>query len=105
MQGQIKSITALLTSCRCNGSYSSTRFYIHQSTPHILSKGLPTPKLMLPKFRGDVTAWTTFWDSFKAAVHDNTELTKINKFNYLTSFLEGVAAHSIQGLTLTTKML
>ena len=59
------------------------------------------PKLMLPKFRGDVTAWTTFWDSFKAAVHDNTELTKIDKFNYLTSLLEGAAAHSIQGLTLS----
>ena len=59
------------------------------------------PKLHLPKFRGDVTAWTTFWDSFKAAVHDNTELTKIDKFNYLISLLEGAAAHSIQGLTLS----
>ena len=32
-------------------------------------------ELMPSKFHGDVTAWTTFWDSFKAAAHDNTELT------------------------------
>ena len=52
-------------------------------------------KLMVPRFHGDVTVLTTFWDLFKEAVHDNTELTKIDKFNYLTSFLESVTAHSI----------
>ena len=30
-----------------------------------------------------------------------TELTKIDKVNYLTFLLEGAAAHSIQGLTLS----
>ena len=59
------------------------------------------PKLTLPKFCGDVTLWTSFWDSFKAAIHDNPDLNKIDKFNYLTSVLEGAAAHSIQGLTLS----
>lgn len=29
------------------------------------------PKLILPKFCGDVTIWTGFWESYKSAVHDN----------------------------------
>ena len=59
------------------------------------------PKLSLPKFRGDVTKWSTFWDSFQSAIHDNREISKVDKFNYLNSVLEGAAARAIAGLTLT----
>ena len=59
------------------------------------------PKLYLPKFRGDVTKWNTFWDSFQSAVHRNEGISNIDKFNYLNSVLEGAAARAIQGLTLT----
>ena len=59
------------------------------------------PKLVLPKFRGNVTAWIPFWDAFKAAVHENDSITKIDKFNYLNSLLEGAASMTIQGLSLT----
>ena len=39
-------------------------------SPHsVYSAKAHLPKFTLPKFRGDVTAWTTFWDSFKAVVH------------------------------------
>ena len=56
------------------------------------------PKLT---FNGNITSWTTFWDSFESAVHSNPDLTKINKFNYLKSLLEKSAAEAISGLTLT----
>ena len=59
------------------------------------------PKLYLPKFRGNVTKWNTFWDSFQSAVHRNEGISNIDKFNYLKSVLEGDAARAIQGLTLT----
>ena len=59
------------------------------------------PKIVLPKFRGDVTQWTTFWDSYKNAVHDNKDISTIDKFNYLKSLLEGSAARCIQGLPIT----
>ena len=59
------------------------------------------PKLVLPKFRGDVTQWRTFWDSFNSTIHTNSYLTKIDKFNHLNSLLEGQALRAIQGLTLT----
>ena len=41
------------------------------------------------------------WDSYKTAVHENPVLYTIDKFNYLNTLLEGVAARSIQGLSLT----
>ena len=59
------------------------------------------PKLSLPKFRGDVMKWNAFWDSFQSAIHDNKNLSKVEKFNYLKSVLEGSAARAIAGLTLT----
>ena len=58
-------------------------------------------KLYLPKFKGDVTKWNTFWDSFQSAVHCNKGISNIDKFNYFNSVLEGCAARAIQGLTLT----
>ena len=60
------------------------------------------PKLSLPKFRGDVTKWQLFWDSFKSAIPENSDISTINKFNYLNSLLEGNAARTVQGLTLTS---
>ena len=59
------------------------------------------PKLSLPKFRGDVTKWNTFWDSFQVAVHRNEGISNIDKFNYLNYVLERVTARVIPGLTLT----
>ena len=80
-----------------------------QALPGGLPLSFPTsqvkaklPKLVLPKFRGDVTTWMGFWDSYKSAVHDNVSLSKINKFNYLRSLLEGAASRSIQGLVLSS---
>ena len=58
------------------------------------------PKLSLPKFRGDVTCWSAFWDSYRSAVHENSSIAVVDKFNYLNSLLEGPAARTIQGLTL-----
>ena len=59
------------------------------------------PKLTLPKFRGSITNWISFWDAYNCAVHDNAMLSKVDKFNYLNSLLEGEAKPSIQGLTLS----
>ena len=60
------------------------------------------PKLSLPKFRGDVTKWHSFGDSFKSAIHENSDISTIDKFNYLNSLLEGKAARTVQGLKLTS---
>ena len=69
-----------------------------QNQPTVQAK---LPKLTLPRFHGEITHWITFWDSYKSAVHNNPALSKVAKFNYLNSLLEGAAKRSIQGLTLS----
>ena len=59
------------------------------------------PKITLPKFKGDVTQFRSFWDSFESTVHTNIDLTKIDKFNYLVSLLEGTASRAIAELPIT----
>lgn len=67
-------------------------------SPHFKAK---LPKLNLPKFRGDITSFTSFWDSFQSMIHANTFLSSVDKFNYLKSYLEGEALRSIEGLPLS----
>ena len=59
------------------------------------------PKLSLPIFSGDPVAWTTFWESFSSAIHQNADLSDIEKFQYLQSLLQKSAADTIRGLPLT----
>ena len=59
------------------------------------------PKLSLKKFNGDLTKWSTFWDCFESSVHGNSELSDVDKLNYLNSLLEGTAAEAVSGLKLT----
>ena len=59
------------------------------------------PKISLPHFRGNHMKWTAFWDSFESAIHRNEHLSKIDKFNYLRSLLEGTAYDAIAGLSLS----
>ena len=71
------------------------------SVPSLLT--LPKlPKLEHPKFTGKVTEWSSFWDLFNTAIHSNANMSKVNKFNYVFSLLEGNAARSVKGLTLTS---
>ena len=71
------------------------------TAPGIAASTTRLPKLTIAKFRGEVTDWTSFWDSFKSAIHENREISKVNKFNYLYSLLEGAALRTIKGLSLT----
>ncbi len=60
------------------------------------------PKLTIRPFNGDVTTWTTFWDSYESAIHHNAELSDIDKFNYVKSLLERTTHEAVAGLTLTS---
>ena len=52
---------------------------VHISPTQIRAK---LPKITLQKFRGNVTNWKPFWESFKAAVYDNGSILKVDKMNY-----------------------
>jgi hypothetical protein len=62
------------------------------------SSRIRLPKLQLRSFGGDLTKWTSFWESFESAVHNNGDLSDIN---YLTSLLERSAREAVSGLALT----
>ena len=78
---------------------------LHSSPPPPVisthSTKVKLPKLSLNKFNGDLTKWSTFWDCFESSVHGNSELSDVDKFNYLNSLLEGTAAEAVSGLKLT----
>lgn len=40
------------------------------------------PKITLPHFNGSLMKWPTFWDSYESAVHNNKDLSNVDKFNY-----------------------
>ena len=72
------------------------------STPAVIpTYGVRLPKLTIQPFDGSVTRWTSFWDSFDLAIHQNTSLNQVDKFNYLRSLLKGCARDAILGLMLT----
>ena len=41
------------------------------------------PILEIPTFSGDRLKWTEFWDTFEASVDTNTNISDIEKLNYL----------------------
>lgn len=59
------------------------------------------PKLEIQPFYGDYLSWTTFKDTFEAAVHNRTNLPKVEKFSYLKTLLKGEASRYTQALALT----
>lgn len=59
------------------------------------------PKITLPHFNGSLVKWPMFWESYESAIHNNTDLSDVDKFNYLRSLLERSAYDTIAGLTLS----
>jgi hypothetical protein len=64
---------------------------------HLSSARAKLPKLSLKKFSGNPTDWQSFYDSYKAAVHTNDSLSKVDKFSYLKSLVEGRQLQQSQG--------
>ena len=60
------------------------------------------PKLEPKKFHGNPIEWYPFWESFESAVHKNSNLSGVDKFNYLKSLLTGIAQSVVTGLALTS---
>ena len=50
----------------------------------------------------DQQSGQAFWQSFNSAIHSNTDLNDIDKFNYLHMYLEQSAANTISGLELNS---
>lgn len=78
------------------------------SAPHLSSNQTTSPqnhsshlhKLNLPTFSGNPLCWFTFWDSFEAAVHSNTDPGGVQKYTYLKAQLMEDASRAVTGFPL-----
>lgn len=59
--------------------------------------------LQIPKFTGLYSEWATFYDIFTAFVHNNEDISEIQKFFYLRESLEGDAEKCLQCLGTTAE--
>ncbi|GFR02562.1 DUF1758 domain-containing protein [Trichonephila clavata] len=76
---------------------------IYQSNINIEENSvrIKLPKLCIPKFYGDVNQWLDFWNSFESAIYKNVHLNKVDKFNYLKSYLGGTALSTVDGFSVS----
>ncbi|KYN38532.1 hypothetical protein ALC56_07086, partial [Trachymyrmex septentrionalis] len=50
----------------------------------------------LPKFKGELSDWLKFRDTYKSIIHDNpSTISSIQKFHYVMAALEGHAAQIV----------
>ena len=61
------------------------------------------PRFELSKFNEDIIEWKGFWDQFKSTVHENNNISAIEKFNYLRTLLDDLALSAISGLTISAE--
>ena len=65
--------------------------------------GVKLQKINVKKFSGDPVAWQEFEEIFNATVHQNPNLTDVEKFSYLKGYLIGPADKCIEGLPLSNE--
>ena len=58
------------------------------------------PTLEIQPYDGDPLAWREFWDSFTSTIHDNKNLSPVEKFKYLQQYLQGEALTLAEGYPL-----
>ena len=61
------------------------------------------PKLVIKEFDGSVLNWQSFWYQFKSTIHSKSNISNIDKFSHLTSFLCKSAYDAISGLAPTNQ--
>ncbi|XP_039434837.1 uncharacterized protein LOC120416979 [Culex pipiens pallens] len=77
-----------------DGNLTQTTKELVQPAQQLYSK-VKLPEITLPRFSGDIYEWIAFRDSFKSLIHNNPQLTPMDKYTYLRSSVTGSAAAEI----------
>lgn len=64
--------------------------------------GIKLPQIQISKFDGSYFRWLEFRDTFTNIIHNNQKISPVQKFHYLTSYLEGDAARVISNIELSS---
>ena len=59
------------------------------------------PKIVLKRFDGNPTNFQNFWDSYNTSIHENEDISDVNKMAYLFGLLKGSAYSAVKGFTMT----
>lgn len=59
------------------------------------------PNIQIPKFDGDILQWSVFRDMFSSLVHDNTNLSNMERFHYLLTAVSGSASSVVRSIPLS----
>ena len=57
------------------------------------------PEIKLPEFNGEYTKWLFFKNSFETTVHNDTDLSNPQKYQYLIGVLKGEARKVMEGFS------
>ncbi len=66
--------------------------------PVVNTRASSRPKILLPRFNGEIFKWQSFWQAFDAEIHSDPNTANINKFNYLMGQLEPKVVNVVAGL-------
>ncbi|GFW11041.1 uncharacterized protein TNCV_275731 [Trichonephila clavipes] len=64
-------------------------------------RNINLPKLHINKYSGNYSEWLDFYNLFESSIHNNNRLSKVDKFNYLKSYLCGNALACINGFPIS----
>ncbi|XP_055588738.1 uncharacterized protein LOC129741063 [Uranotaenia lowii] len=70
------------------------------STSSVMSR-VKLPEIQLPNFSGKIRDWVTFRDMFQSLIHNNGQLSPIDKFSYLRSSVTDEALQEIGSIEIT----
>lgn len=80
---------------------STARSYISEPQVSKVNDPVKLPRLNLPVFDGKYENWLLFYDTFSSVIDKNTNLSAIQRFQYLRSSLSNEALEVIQSLELS----
>ena len=61
------------------------------------------PKILIKEYDGSILAWRSFWEQFDQSVDKRDDLSDVQKFTYLQSYLVGEAERAIRGFSLSAE--
>ena len=61
------------------------------------------PELNFPNFRGEYDQWLSFSENYTSLIHNNANLSNVQKYHYLKSCLKGDAAKLIECLSISAE--
>lgn len=75
---------------------------ISESYSNRLQSAPKLPSIPIPKFHGNFDKWLEFRDTFKSLIHNNANISEIEKFHFLRGSLESNARDILQNLEITS---